>query len=198
MIFCFRGPFGYLLPACTHTSLPSCQASPSTGHSPKDWPTNFSSCRAGRKPVCCSEVGLLVECGKRAQAQNLLRTNRFIDRQVRVSIHKTLNSFRGVIRCRDLADISEVEIRDELKDQGVVGVNPSDTEEGGEGDPHQHSFLDVRFPGTPKRDHGRLSKGEGGLVCSQPYALLQRKSVFVRAKETQLSAILWSRGSILL
>ena len=57
MIFCFRGPFGYLLPACTHTSLPSCQASPSTGHSPKDWPTNSSSCRAGRKPVCCSEGG---------------------------------------------------------------------------------------------------------------------------------------------
>ncbi len=65
----------------------------------------------------------LVECGKRAQAQNLLRTNRFIDRPVRVSIHKTLNSSRGVIRCRDLADMSEVEIRDELKDQGVVGVN---------------------------------------------------------------------------
>ena len=65
----------------------------------------------------------LVECGKRAQAQNLLRTNRFIDRPVRVSIHKTLNSSRGVIRCRDLADMTEVEIRDELKDQGVVGVN---------------------------------------------------------------------------
>ena len=28
----------------------------------------------------------LVDCGKRAQAQNLLRTNRFIDRPVRVSI----------------------------------------------------------------------------------------------------------------
>ena len=26
-------------------------------------------------------------------------------------------------RPRDLADVSEVEIRDELKDQGVVGVN---------------------------------------------------------------------------
>ena len=49
---------------------------------------------------------------------------------------------------------------------------PSDIEEGGEGDPHQHSFLDIRFPGTPERDHSRLSKGEGGLVCSQPYALL--------------------------
>ena len=64
--------------------------------------------------------------------------------------------------------MSEVEIRDELKDQGVVGVDSSDTE----GDPHQHSFLDVRFPGTPERDHGWLSKSEGGLICSQPYALL--------------------------
>ena len=65
----------------------------------------------------------LVECRKRAQAQNLLRTNRFIDRPVKVSTHKTLNSSRGVIsRCRDLTDMSEVEIRDELKDQGVVGV----------------------------------------------------------------------------
>ena len=56
----------------------------------------------------------LVEHGKRAQAQNLLRTNRFINRPVGVAIHKTLNSFRGVIRCRDLADMTEVEIQDEL------------------------------------------------------------------------------------
>ena len=35
---------------------------------------------------------------------------------VKVSVNKTLNSSRGVIRCRDLADMSEVEIRDELKD----------------------------------------------------------------------------------
>ena len=64
-----------------------------------------------------------VECGKRAQAQNLLQTNRFVDRSVKVSVHETLNSSRGVIRCRDLVDMSEVEIRDELKDQDVVGVN---------------------------------------------------------------------------
>ena len=65
----------------------------------------------------------LVECGKRAQAQILLRTNRFNDKLVKVSVLKTLNSSRGVIRCRDLADMTEVEIRDELKDQGVAGVN---------------------------------------------------------------------------
>ena len=50
----------------------------------------------------------LVECGKRAQAQNLHRTNRFIDRPVKVSVHMTLNSSRRVIRCRDLVGMSEV------------------------------------------------------------------------------------------
>ena len=39
---------------------------------------------------------------------------------------------------------------------------PSDTKEGREGDPHQHSFLDVRFPGSPERDYSRLSKGVWG------------------------------------
>ena len=63
----------------------------------------------------------LVECGKRALALNLIRTNRFIDRPVIITIHKTLNSSQGVIRCRDLPDM--LEIWDELKDQGVVGVN---------------------------------------------------------------------------
>ena len=44
---------------------------------------------------------------------------------------------------------------------------PSDIE-GGEGDPHQHSFLDLRFPGTPKGDHGWLSKGEVALFVPNP------------------------------
>ena len=72
----------------------------------------------------------------------------FIDRPVRVSIHNTLNSSRGVIRCRNLADMTEVEIRDELKDQGVVGVNRVTVKT------LNTLFLDVRFPGTPERDHG--------------------------------------------
>ena len=91
----------------------------------------------------------LVECGKRAQAQNLLRTNRFIDRPVRVSIHKTLNSSRGVIRCWDLADMSEVEIRDELKDQGVVGVNRVTLKKDGKVIPTNTLFLtfgSLEFP----------------------------------------------------
>ena len=49
--------------------------------------------------------------------------NHFVNSPVRVSVHKTLKFSRGVIRCQDLADMSEVEIQDELKDQGMVGVN---------------------------------------------------------------------------
>ena len=91
----------------------------------------------------------LVECGKRAQAQNLLRTNRFINRPVRVSIHKTLNSSWGVIRCQDLADMTEVEIWDELKDQGVVGVNRVTPKEG-KVIPTNTVFLTFGSPELPK------------------------------------------------
>ena len=92
----------------------------------------------------------LVECGKRAQAQNLFRTNRFIDRPVRVSIHKTPDSSRGVIRCRDLADMSEVEIQDELKDQGVVGVNRVTLKKMGKVIPTNTLFLTFGSPELPK------------------------------------------------
>ena len=62
----------------------------------------------------------LMECSRRAQAENLLKTVTFIDRPIHVCVRKTLNSSRGVIRCRELSDLSQVEIRDELKTQGVV------------------------------------------------------------------------------
>ena len=92
----------------------------------------------------------LVECGERAQTQNLLRSNRFIDRPVKVSIHKTLNSSRGISRCRDLADMSEVEIRDELKDQGVVRVNRVTLKKEGKVIPINTLFLTFGSPDLPK------------------------------------------------
>ena len=77
-------------------------------------------------------------------------TNRFIDRPVRVSIHKTLNSSPGVIRCGDLDDMSEVEIRDELKDQGVVGVNRVTLKKEGKVIPTNTLFLTFGSPELPK------------------------------------------------
>ena len=100
----------------------------------------------------------------------LLKTTRFADRPMRVSIHKALNSSRGVIRCRELSGMTETAIKTELQEQGVVEVHrvtvKKDTEKG----PPQHPVSDLQQSRPPERDHGRLSKSEGGLVCSQPYA----------------------------
>ena len=83
----------------------------------------------------------LVECSRRAQAYdkilNLLKTATFVDRPVHVCVHQTLNSSRGVIRCRELSDLSEVEIRDELK-TGCRRGSPCNGEERGEGYSYQH------------------------------------------------------------
>ncbi|MCB4784585.1 MAG: hypothetical protein LGB69_08390, partial [Sulfurovum sp.] len=121
----------------------------------------------------------LVECGKRAQAQNLLQTNRFIDRPVKVSIRKTLNSSRGVIRCRDLADMPEVEIRDELRDQGVVGVNRVTMKKDGvlvdvEGFSHPRRSSPSSRPQVPPKPKvpDRQSKAERDLVLSNQYSAL--------------------------
>ncbi|XP_046583109.1 uncharacterized protein LOC124290448 [Haliotis rubra] len=67
---------------------------------------------------------LLVECVRRQQSVNLLGLRQFVNTQVVVSAHRTLNSCRGIVRdwSRSLSDMSEEEIADELKDQGVTAV----------------------------------------------------------------------------
>ncbi|XP_067654465.1 uncharacterized protein [Haliotis asinina] len=67
---------------------------------------------------------LLVECARRQQSLNLLSIKTFANIEVVVSVHRTLNSCRGIIRdrARCLADMSEEEIASELADQGISSV----------------------------------------------------------------------------
>ncbi|XP_048239037.1 uncharacterized protein LOC125372628 [Haliotis rufescens] len=67
---------------------------------------------------------LLVECTRRQQSLNLLSVTTFANIEVAVSVHKTLNSCRGIVRdrARCLSDMSEQEITDELTTQGVTAV----------------------------------------------------------------------------
>ena len=57
----------------------------------------------------------LVECDTHTQKQSdlLLKSQKLVDRPMKVSIHPTLNSSHGVIRCRDLARMTEMDIQDE-------------------------------------------------------------------------------------
>ena len=52
----------------------------------------------------------LMECARKPQAMGLFKTTPFVDRPVRVSIHKALNTSRDVIRCRELSGLTEAEI----------------------------------------------------------------------------------------
>ena len=65
---------------------------------------------------------ILVECNTRQQAENLLKNKTFIGQEVNIYPHKTLNSSRGVVRCRDLSYCTIEEIEENLSSQGVTAV----------------------------------------------------------------------------
>ena len=64
----------------------------------------------------------LVEMHEKNHSQLLLKTTNLAGVPVKVSAHKALNSSRCVIYCRELDNMTEFEIKDELKPQGVTGV----------------------------------------------------------------------------
>jgi hypothetical protein len=66
---------------------------------------------------------LLIEVDKEAQAKNLLNATSFLNIPIKITPHRSLNSSKGVIRCRELRDCSEQEIIDGLEDQNVIAAH---------------------------------------------------------------------------
>ena len=66
-------------------------------------------------------------------------------------MHKTFTSSRGVIRCHELSLLSEVEIRDELKSQGVVEIHRITAKKEGKVIPTKTLFLTFNRPDMPKQ-----------------------------------------------
>ena len=81
-----------------------------------------------------------------------------------VSVHKTLNSSRGIIRYRELSDMSEIEIRDELKTQGVVKAHRVTVKKEGKVIP-TNAVSDVQPTRHTKRNCSWLFEGQTGPVC---------------------------------
>ena len=65
---------------------------------------------------------LIIEVSKRSHSENLLRSKMLANCPIQVVPHRSMNSKKGVIRCRDLADTSEEEILDNLSSQGITEV----------------------------------------------------------------------------
>ena len=93
------------------------------------------------------------------------KTTRFVDRPVRVSIHKALNSSRGVIRCHELSGMTEMEIRTELQEQGVVEVHKVTVKKDAEKVPTNTLFLTFNTPDLPKEITVGYLKVKVALFC---------------------------------
>ena len=65
---------------------------------------------------------LLIECDKVSQANSLRRTTQLASVPVKVSPHRSKNSSQGIIRCRDIYEMTEEEIQQELASQGISHV----------------------------------------------------------------------------
>ncbi len=65
---------------------------------------------------------LLIECDHKTQARSLRKITQLGSVPVRVSPHRTMNSCQGIIHCRDISDMSDDEIQQELSPQGVTKV----------------------------------------------------------------------------
>ena len=86
---------------------------------------SIQSCAGEIKKVSKMKNGsLLVECLRQQQSKNLLSLTKIGDLKISVTPHKSLNSCQGVIRDRDrdLSDLSEEQICDELNSQHVSKV----------------------------------------------------------------------------
>ena len=63
-----------------------------------------------------------MEYTNKKQIENLLRLKTFHGLKVQVSLHASLNTCKGVVRCPDLKGVSEEEILEEMREQGVIHV----------------------------------------------------------------------------
>ena len=76
-----------------------------------------------------------------------------VDRKIRVSPHKTLNTCKGVLRCRELENVSDAEILLNLKSQGVMEVHRVLRKKGDTRVPTNTFFLTfalAKLPGSVK------------------------------------------------
>jgi len=94
---------------------------------------------------------LLVEATSAAQGKCISKLTSLAITAVTVSAHRTLNTSKGVIRCRELIDCDKAEIMEELKTQGVSDIN-NITVKGNDGDRRNTNTFIVTFslPTLPK------------------------------------------------
>ena len=94
----------------------------------------------------------LVECPNERVSRMLTKRDgsMFVDRPIRVKPHVALNSSKGVIRCPELKNMTDLEIRENLRDQGVTDVFRVTVKKGDQRVPTNTLFLTFCVPKLPE------------------------------------------------
>ena len=94
---------------------------------------------------------LLEVLDRKQQVENLLKTTKIFDLKVKISLHNSLSSSKGVIRCLELRPCSDKEIIENLKEQGVTGVRNVSVRRNGVIKPTNTYVLTFNTPILPKK-----------------------------------------------
>ena len=92
---------------------------------------------------------LLVHFQNKAYSDNLLRADKLIDVPVKVTPHRALNSSRCVIGCKELRNMDEEDIKNELQSQGVTKVERMKRRKDGQLVPSDSYILTINSPNIP-------------------------------------------------
>ena len=66
---------------------------------------------------------VLLEVKSKSQADRALSTSVWVDQEVVITAHGSLNTSRGIVRCREFRDCDEAEVLNALSGQSVIAVN---------------------------------------------------------------------------
>jgi hypothetical protein len=93
---------------------------------------------------------VLIEVESQLMATRALAMANWLGTDIRVSAHRSLNSSRGVIRCRDLRDCSDEEVLEALRSQAVIGIKHVQAKKDGKLEPTNTFILNFSTPAPPK------------------------------------------------
>ena len=92
---------------------------------------------------------ILLHFQNKAYSDNLLRADKLIDVPVKVTPHRALNSSRCVIGCKELRNMDEEDIKNELQSQGVTKVERMKRRKDGQLVPSDSYILTINNPNIP-------------------------------------------------
>lgn len=112
----------------------------------------FASCAIGsvKSAKKLRNGTILVEVASQAQYRTAIALTKWVDVDVKVTEHRSLNTSKGVIRCREFRDCTDEELLEALQPEGVVSIQRIKINKNGNLEPTNTIILTFRLPSPPK------------------------------------------------